>query len=179
MELKKREEVSQIEYAKKDEISTKELKKFTPHKWIVASAVGVATLIYANPKSLLGSIGVVFGCITITESYNYSSVWYTLNSISNSLLYLACIVGAIALIFGVVQYIDYIILSFKKDFNKEEYKKNSQKMKNFIIALIVGAIVAFLIHFILDYYILDMEIPIFFEGGVKHSSFDSPTNGIW
>ena len=114
MELKKREEAVKKEYAKKDEISTKELKKFTPHKWVVASALGITSLFYANPNSIFGSIGVVFGCIEIQPS-NYSNLWHGLNFVSNLCGCAALFIGLIAIIIATIQYIDTAILSFKKD----------------------------------------------------------------
>ena len=76
MELKKVSNYTKKEYAKKEEITKKELKNNTPVKWITASALGLTTLIYNSPKSSIHRIGVVFGCIEIAHNYNYTSTFH-------------------------------------------------------------------------------------------------------
>ena len=83
MELKKVNEVSPRAYAKKNDITRKEVKESTPEKWIVASALGLVTLMYTSPDWSIHKIGVVFGCRTIetdsgTELFNFMDLFYNI-----------------------------------------------------------------------------------------------------
>ena len=60
MELKKVNAIVSKGYAKKDEISKKEVRKFTPTKWLTASAAGLVTLLYTSHKNSIHKIGIVF-----------------------------------------------------------------------------------------------------------------------
>ena len=108
MELKKREEASKKNYAKKGELTKSELKSSTPKKWIVASALGVATLFYANPNSFFGNIGVVFGCAQLgVGGYNYSPLWHSLNNFSNYMGIAYKVIGIAAITTAAIELIDY------------------------------------------------------------------------
>ena len=67
MELKKVNQEIARNYAKKNEISKKEIKMYTPEKWIVDSSTGLVTLLYTNARNSIHKIGVVIGCMTLNE----------------------------------------------------------------------------------------------------------------
>ena len=65
MELKKVNQETNKNYAKKNEISKGEIKNYIPSKWLIASTTGLVSLLYTNARSSIHKIGVVIGCISM------------------------------------------------------------------------------------------------------------------
>ena len=154
MELKKVSNKTVKNYAKIEQITKKELKKATPHKWIVAAAAGIVTLFYTSPKRSIHQIGVVFGCIEIAHNYNYTPLFNSLNGIMDIFYYGTWILGisfVLSLLIGI----------FRKE-DEEKHKKMSKILKYLLIMGIISAIITGILVFILK-----QDIPAFFEGGVK------------
>ncbi len=155
MELKKVNSPAIRNYAKKEEVSKKDLKKATPHKWIVAASTGIITLFYASPKRSIYHIGVIFGCIEIAKEYNYTPLFHTLNSIMDVFYY-----ATLVFVFGF--FISLILKLFNNNSDENKKKKIDNALKSF---LIIGLV--FLVLTIVLVFILKQDIPAFFEGGIK------------
>lgn len=156
MELKRVNENISKNYAKKDEISRNEVKKATPMKWIVASSAGLVTLLYTSPKTSIHKIGVVIGCIAIEAEYNYSSLWYTLNTTMDVFYYMSWIWG-VAFVLGLIIY-----KIKQKKFDENRRLKAVENLKIllgiFVTSLVItGALVVF----------LKMDINAFYTNGKK------------
>ena len=166
MELKKVNKVVSKGYAKKDEISKKELKKFTPVKWLTASSIGLVTLLYTSPKNSIHKIGVVFGCISIAEpDYNYTILYHITNSIMDVFYYASWIIGIVfVLLLG-----RYIIK--KKNYNEEKKKSNNKYLKVLATILIVCIIITSILIIVLK-----LDISAFYTNGIKQNLNDSYTN---
>lgn len=154
MELKKVNAVVSKGYAKKDEISKKEVRKFTPTKWLTASAAGLVTLLYTSPKNSIHKIGIVFGCISIAgeETNNYTSFWHITNSIMDVFYYASWILGvAFVLLLG-----NHMIN--KKKYDEDKRLKSIKNIKILATILIVCIIItALLVIF------LKLDLDIFYE----------------
>ena len=157
MELKRVSNYSNKEYAKKEEITKKELKNNTPVKWITASALGLATLLYTSPKSSIHKIGVVFGCIEIEENFNYSSTFHILNNIFDVVYY-------VGIASGIAMVLSLIIGIFFLGKNTEKQEKITKLTKIFL-----GVFIAALVIGIIMYLFLQSDAPILYENGVKKS----------
>ena len=154
MELKKVTTETTKNYAKKEEITKKDLKKFTPYKWIVAASSGIVTLFYTSPKRSIHQIGVVFGCIEIARNYNYTPLFHTLNSIMDVLYYGAWIFG--------ISFVLSLLIGIFGIKDEEKDKKMQKIIKTMLIlGIILGVLTGILV------LILKQDIPAFFEGGVK------------
>lgn len=144
MELKKVNAIASKGYAKKDKISKKEVKKYTPTKWIVASATGLVTLLYTSPKNSIHRIGIVFGCISESqETDGISNVfWNITNGIKDVFFYTSWILTTVLiLLFG-----KYMIHTINRNRNGEEEKKfktlkNIKKVEVFLFVCIIITIV--------------------------------------
>ena len=154
MELKKVNKVVSKGYAKKDEISKKEIKKFTPAKWIAASAAGIVTLLYTSPKNSIHKIGIVFGCISmkVEKTHNYTSFWNITNSVMDVFYYASWILGvALVLLLG-----NHIFN--RKKYDKDRRMKSIKNIKILVTMLIVSIIItALLVIF------LKLDLNIFYE----------------
>lgn len=158
MELKKVNQETSRMYAKKDEITNKEMKKFTPSKWLTASAAGLVTLMYSSPSGSAHKIGVVFGCIEIGGgiTYNYSTTWYTINNIMDAFYYLSWVLGVSFVLF----FIHHII--------KEKKYDESQRIKSVKHIKIVATLLIFsIIVTSVLVYMLKLDISIFYLNGIK------------
>lgn len=134
MELKRVKEVELKGYAKKDEISRKELKKFTPTKWIVASTAGLVTLFYTSPKNGIQKIGVVFGCVSI----NYPML------ITNSIMNIFGFASGGFGIFFIAMIINFLVNKKKYDEDKKvKAEKHLKILATILIALILVTIISF------------------------------------
>ena len=169
MELKRVSEVTSKEYAKKDEISKRKIKQFTPVKWLSASAAGIVTLLYTSPRNSIHKIGVVFGCISIegAESYNYSSLWHVTNSVMDVFYYLSWILG-VAFVFILGHH-----MINKKNYDEEKRLKSVKRIKIFATILIISIIItALLVVF------LKLDISAFYTNGVKELTNSNPTDSM-
>ena len=155
MELKRVSNYTNKEYAKKEEITKKELKNNTPAKWITASALGLATLLYTSPKSSIHKIGVVFGCIKIEQNYNYSGTFNVLNGIFDGIYYLG-IASGIAMVLSII--IGVFFLGKNEERQEKVTKLTKLSLKVFIACIVVG---------VLMWILLQSDLPILYEGGVK------------
>ena len=155
MELKRVSNYTNKEYAKKEEITKKELKNNTPAKWITASALGLATLLYTSPKSSIHKIGVVFGCIEIEQNYNYSGTFNVLNGIFDGIYYLG-IASGIAMVLSII--IGVFFLGKNEERQEKVTKLTKLLLKVFIACIVVGVLV---------WILLESDLPILYEGGVK------------
>ncbi len=154
MELKKVTTETTQNYAKKEEITKKDLKKFTPYKWIVAASAGIVTLFYTSPKRSIHQIGVVFGCIEIAHNYNYTPLFHALNGAMDVLYYGTWIFGVgfvLSLLIGI--------------FGIKDEEKNKKMQKVIKTMLIIGVILGVLTGILV--FVLKQDLPAFFEGGVK------------
>ena len=91
MELRKVNDNYTRKYAKNDEITKEELKKFTPKKWLTASAIGLATIFYTSPKDSPLRIGVVFGCVSLNDEENINPANHTVPFITLAVIILGTI----------------------------------------------------------------------------------------
>lgn len=155
MELKRVSNYTNKEYAKKEEITKKELKNNTPAKWITASALGLATLLYTSPKSSIHKIGVVFGCIEIEQNYNYSGTFHVINGIFDGIYYLG-IASGIAMVLSII--IGVFFLGKNEERQEKITKLTKLLLKVFIACIVVGVLV---------WILLESDLPILYEGGVK------------
>lgn len=167
MELKKVNEVGAKGYAKKDEISKKEVKKFTPTKWLTASATGLVTLLYTSPKNSIHKIGIVFGCISIAgeETNNYTSFWHITNSIMDVFYYASWILG-----------VAFVLLLGNHMVNKKKYDedKRLKSIKN--IKILATIFIVCVIITVLLVIFLKLDLDIFYEqtnGVVTNNLTDS------
>lgn len=153
MELKKVSNQINKNYAKKEQVTKKDLRKSVPQKWIVAASAGLVTLFFKTSEKSIYQIGVVFGCIEIKEDYNYSSLFNTLNGIMD-FFYYATIVVLIS------SFISIFIGFLTKDPEKQKKIANVSKFLciAFIVLLIITAVLV---------VVLKMDISAFYEGGVK------------
>ncbi len=165
MELKKKEISKERQYAKKGEVSKSELKKNSPKKWLVASSLGIASLFYSNPKSIFGTIGVVFGCIEIQAS-NTTIVYDILNTISNCCYPIRTVTFPLGILLCLVYFVDYIVSVKFKKVDPLEFRKKNKKFFNIVLILFLITICAAIINVLLDNVILELELPIFYKGGV-------------
>jgi amino acid transporter len=133
MELKKVNNVISKGYAKKDEISKKEIKKFIPSKWIAASSAGLVTLFYTSPKNGLQKIGIVFGCVSINYPMRITS------SIANIF---GVVSGGLG-IFLMASIIDYFI--HRKKYDEDKKTKEVKYLK--IMATTLATLIAITIMF--------------------------------
>lgn len=81
MELKKVEKQEAKNYAKKKEVTEKEMKQAVPKKWVAASALGMATLMYTASSVGERKLGVVFGCLPDMLILNHTPLWHALDNI--------------------------------------------------------------------------------------------------
>ena len=138
MELKKRERIETRDYAKRGEVSKSVLKSTTPKKWLVASAMGIATLFYANPRSMFGSIGVVFGCVSTAV---FTPLGENLNALSTIGLFVSVLSFVTVFLIGGISIIRTIGINKKNDEEKENVKKLSKSdSKLMVIFAIIGLI---------------------------------------
>ena len=149
MELKKVNEVSPRAYAKKNDITREEVKKFTPEKWIVASAVGLVTLMYTSPDWSIHKIGVVFGCISIETVDNVSDIYAIMEWI-----YTGFLIGSFSL------FIVFLLLALKNlimlgKYSESKKERNRKKMKYLLIFLAAFVIITLGLHILLK---LDLDI---------------------
>ena len=156
MELKSVSKASTRNYAKKEDVSKKDLKASTPQKWIVAASTGIVTLFYSSSNKSLNQVGVVFGCIKMIEHYNYTSLYYTINHFMDIFYYGTWIFGVsfiLSLTIG--------ILKLNKE-NEKSHKRRAAIVKyTLIITLILAGLTGILV------FILSQDIPAFYENGVK------------
>ncbi len=143
MELKKIIDEEEKGYAKKDEITKKEMKKFTPKKWITASVAGLVTLLYASPKNGIQKIGVVFGCVSLDE-VKHSDLWYASNR--------AIGVSTFATAFFIITFIVLLIYHAinKKKFTEKEREESIRSLRIFKICCIVCVVIYIILSFIIS-----------------------------
>ncbi len=134
MELKRVMDNEEKGYAKKNEINKKELKKFVPAKWIIASSTGIVTLLYSSPKNSIHKIGVVFGCSYIITEEEGNSITY--RYIIPALSYLSCILF-IAFIISLLYY-----FVNRKKLDKEKRKKTERFTCSMVILSAISFIIA-------------------------------------
>ena len=164
MELKKVVNQEKKDYAKKGEVSKKELKSFVPNKWVVASAAGLTVLFYSSPRFSINSIGVVIGCISViqpgTVIVNLTPIHKILDTINAFSTILAAVSGFVFVIY-IFSY--GFVKVFKKDKNLDEAtkKQNVKTLKVLGVVFIILLIAAFGTAMILE-----TDNPIFYEGGV-------------
>lgn len=145
MQLKRVDEEVSKRYAKKDEILRKEVKKFTPTKWLVASSAGLVTLLYTSPSNSIHKIGIVFGCIEIAEpGYNYSIQWNITNSIMDVFYYASWILG-VAFIFMLGRH-----MINKKKYEEDKRLKSVKHIKILTIIFIISVIITASLVFVLN-----------------------------
>ncbi len=166
MELKKRDIINEREYAKKNEVSKNEVKNTIPKKWLVASSIGIVTLLYSNPSSIFGHIGVVFGCIK-SVTVNYSQTWHAWNTFSNLLPFISYGTTCAFILVLTAFLISFFIEYFKKDFDKKVFLTNNKILFFSIVLSMLISVLSTRTHQLLDNWILDMNIPQFYEGGEK------------
>ena len=146
MELKKVNEVSPRAYAKKNDITREEVKKFTPEKWIVASAVGLVTLMYTSPNWSIHKIGVVFGCRSIeSESSSFSII---------ELFYNGFLIGTISIA------ISFFLMSIKnlimwRKYSESKKERNKKKMKYLLIFFVFFLMISLILYFFSN---MDLQI---------------------
>lgn len=158
MELKKVEKYEMKNYAKKNEISKNEMKKATPVKWMMAGAIGAATLMYTGISDGVSRIGVVFGCVELEEVIlNPTPLWLALDKV-HTIIYYLFLVSTFYLLFSLV-----ITGMEKLSKGKNEINEKNKKLliKTWIIACII------ILLFIGFTIFLKSDLSIFFEGGVK------------
>ena len=170
MELKKKEIIKERQYAKKGEISKNELKKNSPQKWLIASSLGIVSLFYSNPKSVFGTIGVVFGCIEL-EATNTTPLFNTINNISEAIAKMTVIMFYVSAIMCFIFMIDYVVLTIKK-VPKEDKEKSVKNWKKLILIMILIVVLLLCVHLFLDNGILELNIPAFYEGGTPIHDID-------
>ncbi len=174
MELKKVSSVEVKRYAKKNEISKKEMKKFTPQKWLLASATGIVTLMYASPKNSIHQIGVVFGCIQMMDpgEVYHTAIWKITNSAMELFYGMAWVLGITFIGF----FIEYII-NVKKYEEEEKRKTKAVKTIKIIATILIACII---ITSILD-FLLKMDLDIFHfntTNGVEMTNSEDFNNEI-
>lgn len=157
-------------YAKKNEISKREIKKYTPTKWITASAMGIVTLLYTSPKNSIRKIGVVFGCIEIAQpGYNYTELYYATNSIMDIFYYVSWILGIVfAFLLG-----RYVFL--KHNYDDEKKKSSVNYLKKIGIILMVCIIITVTLVITLK-----LDIKAFYTNGIKQELHNNylETDGV-
>ncbi|MGN1331057.1 MAG: hypothetical protein ACI4VN_07000 [Clostridia bacterium] len=151
MELKKVTTQTNKNYAKKENITKKELKSATPNKWIVAASAGIVTLFYTSPKTSIYQIGVVFGCM---EMNNYTPLYDTLDTAMNFFYYTTRIAG-----------ISFLLTLIVGIFIIRDDKKNKKVVKMVKCLLLITLILAIITEILV--LILELDIPAFYVGGVK------------
>ncbi len=161
MELKKREIINEREYAKKNEVSKSEVKNTIPKKWLVASSIGIVTLLYSNPNSIFGHIGVVFGCISY-GNVNYTPLGQFLNTLSN----FCGVISVACFVLCVVALCIYTIYAIKsrgitdKEL-KEKNEKNKKKAEKYMSILFILAVITY--FFFAFWETFFSNFPIFIE----------------
>jgi len=164
MELKKVVNQEKKDYAKKGEVSKKELKSFVPNKWVVASAAGLTVLFYSSPRFSINSIGVVIGCISIiqpgTVIVNLTPIHKILDTINSFSAYMATLSGIVFVAFA-ISYGFFKISKKDKNLDETTKKDNIKTLKVLGIIFIILLIVTFGTAMILE-----TDNPVFYEGGV-------------
>ena len=141
MELKKVNEVSPRAYAKKNDITRKEVKESTPEKWIVASALGLVTLMYTSPDWSIHKIGVVFGCKTIetdsgTELFNFMDLFYNIFLIGTF---------SIAIAFFLMSIKNLIMW---RKYSESKRERNKKKMQYLLVFFAVFLLISLVLYFL-------------------------------
>lgn len=164
MELKKVEKQEIKGYAKKNEITEKEMKKAVPKKWVAASALGIATLLFSGSSSGLSRIGVVFGCIP-TEVINHTQLWHILDNI-HTVFYYFTQLSFIYILYCIINH------ALKKKENSEENKQKKVLQDAWKIALVIILITLLFSIF------LSLDFSFFYEGGIRVEGYSGFANGI-
>lgn len=141
MELKKVNEVSPRAYAKKNDITREEVKKFTPEKWIVASAVGLVTLMYTSPDWSIHKIGVVFGCRTIETDSGYGSFGIM------DFFYNGFLIGTISIAIAFF-WISIKNLIMWRKYSESKKERNKKKMKYLLVFFAVFLLISLVLYFL-------------------------------
>ena len=138
MELKKVNEVSPRAYAKKNDITREEVKKFTPEKWIVASAVGLVTLMYTSPDWSIHKIGVVFGCRTIETDGSFGIMDF---------FYDGFLIGTISIAIAFF-WISIKNLIMWRKYSESKKERNKKKMKYLLVFFAVFLLISLVLYFL-------------------------------
>lgn len=138
MELKKVNEVSPRAYAKKNDITREEVKKFTPEKWIVASAVGLVTLMYTSPDWSIHKIGVVFGCRTIETDGSFGIMDFFYNGF---------LIGTISIAIAFF-WISIKNLIMWRKYSESKKERNKKKMKYLLVFFAVFLLISLVLYFL-------------------------------
>ena len=134
MELKRVNEITKKNYAKINEISKNEIKKYTPMKWIVASSAGLVTLMYTNVRNSIHRIGVVIGCVSeplIREYPVYQKFFYLFFDFASWIL-------GVSFIFFFLQHVIR-----RKKLDEETRLKSIKRIKVFGISFVIFIIITF------------------------------------
>ncbi len=167
MELKKRETINEREYAKKNEVSKREVKNTIPKKWLVASSVGIVTLLYSNPNSIFGHIGVVFGCVSFDP--DFTPLCETLNMISGIASWISffCFIISIA-VYGVVLVHKHNLRKITDEELIEKKKRIINKGITYLIILLIITVLLVAYHLLWENILSNNY---YFIEGTKRESF--------
>ena len=143
MELRKVEKNVECKYAKRKDISKRDLKKFVPNKWMKIGLMSTFFATYSSLKEGIIKIGIVIGCVELPSEGNtiLTEKGKAINSIENILI----VITGIVFIKFFIDIINYLVWRKKAKESDEDYIKQEKRKikKDLLVVIIFGLLILF------------------------------------
>ena len=143
MELRKVEKKVECKYAKRNDISKSDLKKFVPNKWMKIGLMSTFFATYSSLKEGIIKIGIVIGCVELPSEGDtiLTEKGKGINTIENFLIMIS---GIIFLKF-LIDIINYLVWRKKAKESDEDYIKQEKRKikKDLLVVIIFGLLILF------------------------------------
>lgn len=143
MELRKVEKKVECKYAKRNDISKSDLKKFVPNKWMKIGLMSTFFATYSSLKEGIIKIGIVIGCVELPSEGDtiLTEKGKGINTIENFLIMIS---GIIFLKF-LIDIINYFVWRKKAKESDEDYIKHEKRkvLVELIVIIIFGLLIFF------------------------------------